>query len=118
MIITKITEKFLETLGMVNSSVGLNHYLLLAALIFSIGVFGVLSKKHLISVLFSIELMLNSVNINLLAFNRFLPDVLVSGQIFAIFIIVVAAAEVAVGLAIAIALFKGKGKLVLEDLNG
>ncbi len=102
----------------ITESIGLNHYLFLAALVFSIGIFGVLSKKHLISVLFSIELMLNSVNINLIAFNRFLPDVFVSGQIFALFIIVVAAAEVAIGLAIAIALFKGKGKLILEDLNG
>lgn len=102
---------------MITNSIGLSQYLVLSSLIFSIGIFGVLSKKHIISVLFSIELMLNAVNINLVAFNKFLPDVLITGQIFALFIIVVAAAEIAVGLAIAIAAYKSKGKLVLEDFN-
>lgn len=102
---------------MITNSIGLSQYLLLSTFIFSIGIFGVLTKKHLISVLFSIELMLNAVNINLVAFNKFLPGMFVTGQIFALFIIVVAAAEVAIGLSIAIAVFKGKGKLVLEDFN-
>jgi NADH:ubiquinone oxidoreductase subunit K len=102
---------------MITNSVGLTQYLLLSTFIFSIGIFGVLTKKHLISVLFSVELMLNAVNINLVAFNKFLPEVLITGQIFALFIIVVAAAEVAIGLAMAIAVFKGKSKLVLEDFN-
>ncbi len=102
---------------MITDNVGLSQYLVLSSLIFSVGIFGVLSKKHIISVLFSIELMLNAVNINLVAFNKFIPEVLVTGQIFALFVIVVAAAEVAIGLAIAIAAYKGKGKLVIEDFN-
>lgn len=102
---------------MITNSVGLSHYLLLSTFLFSIGIFGVLTKRHIISVLFSIELMLNAVNINLVAFNKFLPGVFVTGQIFALFIIVVAAAEIAIGLAIGIAAFKGKGKLILEDFN-
>lgn len=102
---------------MITDSIGLSQYLVLSSIIFSVGIFGVLSKKHIISVLFSIELMLNAVNINLVAFNKFLPEVLITGQIFALFVIVVAAAEVAIGLAIAIAAFKGKGKLILEDFN-
>jgi len=102
---------------MITNSIGLSQYLLLSSLIFSIGIFGVLTKKHIISVLFSIELMLNAVNINLVAFNKFLPDVFVAGQIFALFIIVVAAAEIAIGLAISIVIFRGKGTLVLEDFN-
>lgn len=94
--------------------VTLVHYLALAALLFSIGVFGVIAKKHLISILFSIELMLNAVNINLVAFNKFLPGVQAEGQIFALFIIVVAAAEVAVGLAIAVAIYREKKTLVAD----
>ena len=98
-------------------NITLHHYLILSAFIFSIGIFGVLAKKHLIAILFSIELMLNAVNINLIAFNRFLPEVMGSGELFAIFIIVIAAAEIAVGLAIAIALFKKKGSVVLENFS-
>jgi len=84
----------------------LNHYLALGALLFAIGLFGALAKRNAIAVLMGIELMLNAVNINLVAFNRFLNPANVEGQVFAIFVIVVAAAEVAVGLAIVLNLYR------------
>ncbi|MGB9661418.1 MAG: NADH-quinone oxidoreductase subunit NuoK [Moorellaceae bacterium] len=84
----------------------LNHYLALGALLFAIGLFGALAKKNAIAVLMGIELMLNAVNINLVAFNRFLNPAQVGGQVFAIFVIAVAAAEVAVGLALVINLYR------------
>ncbi|MGI9951058.1 NADH-quinone oxidoreductase subunit NuoK [Moorellaceae bacterium AZ2] len=84
----------------------LSHYLALAGLLFAVGLFGALAKKNAVAVLMGIELMLNAVNINLVAFNRFLNPGEVTGQVFAIFVIVVAAAEVAVGLAIVINLYR------------
>lgn len=95
----------------------LQHYLILAAILFCIGLFGAVAKKNAISVFMSIELMLNSVNINLVAFNRFLkPDVLV-GHIFAIFIIAVAACEVAVGLAIILSLYRHRKSTTVDDVD-
>ena len=79
--------------------IGLTHFLVVAAMVFAIGLYGLLTKRTIIGLLMSIELMLNAVNINLIAFSRFsTPDAL-TGQVFAIFTITVAAAEVAVGLA-------------------
>ena len=98
-------------------SLGLNHYLLLGTVLFVIGVLGALTKRHAISVLLCIELMLNAVNINLIAYNRFLYPGEAAGQVLAIFIIVVAAAEVAIGLAICIALFRYKETLDLDQFN-
>jgi NADH:ubiquinone oxidoreductase subunit K len=95
----------------------LQHYLVLAAILFCIGLFGAVSKKNAISVFMSIELMLNSVNINLVAFNRFLkPDVL-AGHTFAIFVIAVAACEVAVGLAIIISLYRHRKSTTVDDID-
>ena len=95
----------------------LEHYLLLAAALFCIGLFGAVAKKNAVAVLMGIELMLNSVNINLVAFNRFLaPDYLV-GHVFAIFVIVVAAAEVAVGLAIVISIYRDKFSTEVDNLD-
>ena len=95
----------------------LEHYLLLAAALFCIGLFGAVAKKNAVDVLMGIELMLNSVNINLVAFNRFLaPDYLV-GHVFAIFVIVVAAAEVAVGLAIVISIYRDKFSTEVDNLD-
>lgn len=96
---------------------GLNQYLLLAAFLFGIGVFGVFAKRNAIAILMSIELMLNAVNINFVAINRFLsPDGGV-GQMFAIFILVVAAAEIAVGLALVISVFRQRKSVNLDDFN-
>ncbi len=89
-------------------SVGLEHYLILSAILFSIGLYGALAKRNAIVILISIELMLNAVNIAMVAFSRYIVPLLLTGQVFAIFIIVVAAAEVAVGLAIIIAIYRSR----------
>jgi NAD(P)H-quinone oxidoreductase subunit 4L len=86
--------------------VGLEHYLILSAVLFSIGLYGALAKRNAIIILMSIELMLNAVNIAMVAFSRYIVPLMLTGQVFAIFIMVVAAAEVAVGLAIIIAIYR------------
>jgi NADH:ubiquinone oxidoreductase subunit K len=86
--------------------VGLEHYLILAAVLFAIGLYGALAKRNAIIILMSIELMLNAVNIAMVAFSRYIVPLQLTGQIFAIFVMVVAAAEVAVGLAIIIAIYR------------
>jgi len=86
--------------------VGLEHYLILSAVLFSIGLYGALAKRNAIIILMSIELMLNAVNIAMVAFSRYIVPLMLTGQIFAIFVMVVAAAEVAVGLAIIIAIYR------------
>jgi len=87
---------------------GLNHYLILSAILFSIGLYGALTKRNAIVILMSIEIMLNAVNIAMVAFSRFIVPALLTGQIFAIFIMVVAAAEAAVGLAIIISIYRSR----------
>ncbi len=91
----------------------LAHYLTLSFLLFVIGVVGVLVRRNLLTVLMSIELILNAVNLNLIAFSRQLGDL--SGQLFAIFVITVAAGEAAIGLAIIISLYRLKGSVNLDD---
>jgi NADH-quinone oxidoreductase subunit K len=96
--------------------IGLGHYLTVAACIFTIGVFGIfLNRKNVIVILMSIELILLSVNINLVAFSSFLGDL--SGQVFALFILTVAAAEAAIGLAILVVYFRNRGSIAVEDIN-
>lgn len=95
----------------------LYHYLVLGALVFAIGLYGALAKRSAVAVLMGIELMLNAVNINLLAFNRFLNPGNMSGNIFAIFVIVVAAAEVAVGLALVINIYRDRLTTNIEDFD-
>ncbi|MFQ6122311.1 MAG: NADH-quinone oxidoreductase subunit NuoK [Dehalococcoidales bacterium] len=89
------------------NNLGLEHYLILSAILFSIGLYGALTKRNAVIILMCIELMLNAVNITMVAFSRYIVPALLTGQIFAIFIIVVAAAEVAVGLAIILAIYRG-----------
>ena len=89
-------------------AIGLEHYLILSAILFSIGLYGALAKRNAIIILMSIELMLNGVNIAMVAFSRYIVPLLLTGQIFVIFIIVVAAAEAAVGLAIILAIYRGR----------
>lgn len=96
--------------------IGFSHYLLLSTIIFGIGVYGVLSKRNAIAVLMSVELMLNSVNINFIAISKYITGG-VMGHMFAIFIIVVAAAEVAVGLALIISIYKQRKSINLSDFN-
>lgn len=95
----------------------LQHYLMLAAALFCIGLYGAVSKKNAVAVFMGIELMLNSVNINLVAFNRFIKPEILAGQTFAIFLIVVAAAEVAVGLAIILSLYRDRTSTTVDDLD-
>ena len=89
------------------------HYLALSFLLFTIGVFGIAARKNMITVLMSIELVLNSVNLNLIAFSYQLSDL--TGQVFAIFTITVAAGEAAVGLGILIALFRLRETTQLDE---
>ena len=96
--------------------VGLIHYLTLSAIIFSIGVVGVfLNRKNVIIILMSIELMLLSVNINLVSFSIYLQDLV--GQVFTMFILTVAAAEAAIGLAIIVIYYKNKGSIDVDEIN-
>ena len=88
-------------------TLGLEHYLVLSAVLFSIGLYGALTRRNAVIVLMCIELMLNAVNITLVAFSSYIVPLLLTGQVFAIFVIVVAAAEVAVGLAIILAIYRG-----------
>jgi NADH-quinone oxidoreductase subunit K len=91
--------------------------LILSAGLFSIGLFGVLSRKNAIAILLGVELMLNAVNINLVAFWRYGDVADMSGQVFAIIVFAVAAAEVAVGLALVIAVYRQRRTIVAEDLD-
>ena len=92
-----------------------SHYLFLSAALFTIGVIGVLTRRNLIIVLMSIELILNAVNINLVAFSRQLASV--AGHVFAIFVITDAAAEAAVGLGILIALFRNRDTINADEVD-
>ncbi len=89
-------------------SIGLEHYLILSAILFSIGLYGALAKRNMVVILMCIEIMLNAVNIAMVAFSRYIAPTLLTGQVFALFIIVVAAAEAAVGLAIIIAIYRNR----------
>jgi len=97
-------------------AVGLNHYLVVSAALFSLGVLGVLTRRNAVNVLMGLELILNSANINLVAFSRFGEGNL-QGQMFAIFVIVIAAAEVAVALAIVLTLYRLRRTPNLDDAD-
>ncbi len=98
-------------------AISLTHYVVLSALLFSIGLFGVLTKRNAVAVLICIELMLNAVNINLVAFSKYVTPTDFIGQIFSIFVITVAAAEVGVGLAIIIAIYRNRLSVNLDDFD-
>ncbi len=93
----------------------LNQFLLLSAVLFCMGVYGVLARKNGVLVLMSIELMLNAVNINLIAFGAFHDTVV--GQVFALFVIAIAAAEVGVGLAIVLLIFRNRADIDIDELD-
>jgi NADH:ubiquinone oxidoreductase subunit K len=92
-------------------------FLILSALLFSIGIYGVLAREHAVLVLLSIELMLNAVNINLVAFSAYFQEAGVPGQVFALFVIAVAAAEVGVGLAIVILIFRNRRSVDVDEMS-
>ena len=96
--------------------IGLNHYLTVAAVLFTLGVFGIfLNRKNVIIILMSIELILLAVNINLVAFSTHVNDIV--GQVFALFVLTVAAAEAAIGLAILVVFFRNRGSIAVEDVS-
>jgi NADH-quinone oxidoreductase subunit K len=97
--------------------VSLPWLLTLGAFLFSVGVYGVLARRNAVLVLMSIELMLNSVNINLIAFNAWFNDVAAIGQIFALFVITIAAAEVGVGLAIVLLIFRNRKSINVDEVD-
>ena len=98
-------------------SVGLDQYLILSALLFCIGLFGVLTQRNVIKIIMCLEIMLNAVNISLIAFSRYVTPVILTGQIFAIFVMVVAAAEVAVGIAIIFAIYRERESVDIENFD-
>lgn len=95
----------------------LQYFLILAAALFCIGVFGLVTSRNAIRVLMSIEIMLNAVNLNLMAFSNYLDAQLIRGQVFAIFVITIAAAEAAVGLAIVLAIYRNRDTVDMEQFN-
>ncbi|AEQ51347.1 NADH-quinone oxidoreductase subunit NuoK [Pelagibacterium halotolerans] len=96
--------------------IGLGHFLTVAAILFTVGVFGIfLNRKNIIIILMSIELILLAVNINFVAFSSHLGDLV--GQVFALLILTVAAAEAAVGLAILVIFFRNRGSIAVDDVN-
>lgn len=97
--------------------VTLQHYLILSAILFCIGLYGVLVKRNAVVVLMCIEIMLNGVNIAMVAFSRYIVPTALTGQVFAIFIMTVAAAEVAVGLAIVISIYRSRQSVDVADIN-
>ena len=97
-------------------AVGLTHYLIVAAILFTLGVAGIiLNRKNIIVILMSVELILLAVNVNLVSFSAFLGDL--TGQVFALLVLTVAAAESAIGLAILVVFFRNKGTIAVEDIN-
>jgi NAD(P)H-quinone oxidoreductase subunit 4L len=100
-----------------NKFMQLQYFLLLAAALFCIGIFGLITSRNAVRVLMSIELMLNAVNLNLMAFSNFLDSTLIKGQVFTVFVITVAAAEAAVGLAIVLAIYRNRDTVDMEQFN-
>ncbi len=97
-------------------TIGLTHYLVVAAILFTLGVAGiVLNRKNIIVILMSVELILLSVNLNFVAFSQSLGDL--TGQVFALFVLTVAAAEAAIGLAILVTFYRNRGTIAVEDIN-
>ena len=96
--------------------IGLGHYLTVAAVLFTLGVFGIfINRKNVIVILMSVELILLAVNINMVAFSTHLNDIV--GQVFALLVLTVAAAEAAIGLAILVVYFRNRGSIAVEDIN-
>ena len=93
------------------------QFIVLGAALFSLGVYGVLTRRNAVLVLLSVELMLAAVNINLVAFDRYVSDQLAGGQVFALFVIAVAAAEVGIGLAIVLLIFRNRRNANIDELD-
>lgn len=98
-------------------AIGLQHYLVLSALLFSLGLYGALARRNIVAILMAIEIMLNAVNIAFVALARYIVPSALTGQVFAVFVITVAAAEVTVGLAILMALFRRRRTVDIEQVD-
>jgi NADH-quinone oxidoreductase subunit K len=97
-------------------TIGIGHYLTVGAILFTLGILGIfINRKNVIIILMSVELILLSVNLNLVAFSTFLHDLV--GQVFALLVLTVAAAEAAIGLAILVVFFRNRGSIAVEDIN-
>ena len=95
----------------------LSWYLILAAGLFCVGLYGALARRNALAILMGIELMLNAVNLNLVAFWRYLTPNLISGQVFVLIVLAVAASEAAVGLALIISIYRRRSTIAAEDIN-
>jgi NAD(P)H-quinone oxidoreductase subunit 4L len=97
--------------------VGLEHYLVLSAVLFAIGLYGALTRRNAVVMLMCVEIMLNAVNIALVAFSHYIAGAAMAGQVFAIFVMVVAAAEAAVALAIIITIYRNRESIDITNVN-
>jgi NAD(P)H-quinone oxidoreductase subunit 4L len=95
----------------------LEYFLLLAAALFCIGIYGLITSRNAVRVLMSVELLLNAVNLNLMGFSNYLDPSGIKGQVFAVFVITIAAAEAAVGLAIVLAIYRNRETIDMERFN-
>ena len=98
-------------------SVGLQHYLILSAILFAIGLYGALGRRNALVILMSIEIMLNAANRSLVAFSRYVANAALTGQVFALFVIVVAAAEAVVALAIIMTVYRNRKTVEVDKIN-
>ncbi len=99
------------------TNIGLEHYLLLSAALFSIGVYGLITRNNAIRVLMSIEVILNAVNINFVAFAHYVDPVLAKGQVFSLFVMAIAAAEAAIGLALLLLIYRNRVNIQMDSFN-
>ena len=99
----------------INLTSSLERYILLSTALFSIGIYGLISSRNVIRILMSIELLLNAVNINLVAFSTYIDPLEIKGQIFALFVMAIAAAEAAIALAIILAIYRNMSSVDVED---
>ena len=97
--------------------VGLDHYLAVSALLFGLGLYGILTRRNAVAILMGIELMLNAANINLVAFNRYVAPAALAGHVFALIIITLAACEAAVGLALVLAVYRNLETIHVDEIN-
>ena len=112
-----MTEALALLAPLARTGIRLPFALFFSAGLFAVGVYGVLARRNAVLVLMSIELMLNAVNVNLVAFSQFLQDTVLTGQVFALFVITVAAAEVGIGLAIVILIYRNRETINVDEVN-
>jgi len=98
-------------------TVGLTHYLVVSTFLFSLGLFGVLTRRNAVAILMGIELMLNAANINLVAFNKYVAPTALNGQVFALVVITLAACEAGVGLALVMAAYRNLETVHVDEIN-